>query len=295
MKTEQNIFLAFLLNLTFSLFEFVGGIITGSTAILSDAVHDIGDAVSIGISLVLEKMSKRPPDETYTYGYARYSVLGGVITTLILLFGSVMVVCHAVLRIIHPVEINYDGMILFAVIGVCVNLSAVWFTRGDGSLNQRSVQLHMLEDVLGWAVVLAGALVMRFTGFALIDPILSIGTATFIFIHAVRHLGEALELLLEKTPRNIRVEEIKSRIADINGILDVHHLHIWSLDGFNNCATMHIVSNSDPHRIKEAVREELLALGIAHGTFELEAEGECCHGQNCPGTPAPASSHHHHH
>lgn len=294
MKTEHNIFFAFILNLTFSLFEFSGGIFTGSTAILSDAVHDIGDAVGIGISWILEQTSKRSPDERHTYGYARYSVLGSVITTLLLIFGSVLVICHAAIRIFHPMEINYDGMIFFAVIGICVNLSAAWFTRGGGSLNQQSVQLHMLEDVLGWVVVLAGALVMRFTGFALIDPILSIGTAAFIFIHAVRNLVEALDPLLEKTPRNIRVGDIKAHISGIHGVLDVHHLHIWSMDGFNNCATMHIVTDSDPRRVKEAVRTELLALGIAHGTLELEAAGECCHRRDCL-VPSASGRHHHHH
>ena len=114
MKTEKNILIAFILNLTFSVFEFIGGVVTGSVAIVSDAVHDIGDAVSIGISYFLEKKSKKQPDEKYTYGYARYSVIGSVITTLILLFGSFMVISNAVNRIITPVEINYNGMILFA-------------------------------------------------------------------------------------------------------------------------------------------------------------------------------------
>ena len=115
MRTEKNILVAFVLNLLFSIFEFVGGIFTGSVAIISDAIHDIGDALSIGISYFLEKKSKKQPDDVYTYGYARYSVIGSVITTLILLFGSVMVIYNAILRIINPVPINYNGMILFAV------------------------------------------------------------------------------------------------------------------------------------------------------------------------------------
>ena len=167
MKTERNIFIAFLLNLSFSVFEFIGGIITGSVAIMSDAVHDIGDAASIGISFFLEKKSKGKPDEKYTYGYARYSVVGGLITTLILLLGSVMVIYNAVNRIIEPTEIDYTGMIIFAVVGVCVNFCAAIFTREGGSLNQKAVNLHMLEDVLGWLVVLMGAIVMKFTDFAL--------------------------------------------------------------------------------------------------------------------------------
>lgn len=149
MKTEKNILIAFILNLAFSLFEFVGGLFTGSVAIISDAVHDLGDAASIGISYFLEKKSKKQPDEEYTYGYARYSVIGSVITTLILLFGSALVIYNAASRIISPAEINYDGMIIFAVVGVCVNLGAALFTHGGDSLNQKAVNLHMLEDVLG--------------------------------------------------------------------------------------------------------------------------------------------------
>ena len=181
MKTERNILIAFILNLSFSIFEFVGGVFTGSVAITSDAVHDIGDAASIGISYFLEKRSKKQPDEKYTYGYARYSIIGGFITTLILLIGSAFVIYNAIIRIINPVEINYNGMIVFAVVGVIVNFSAAFFTREGDSLNQKAVNLHMLEDVLGWIVVLVGAVVMRFTDFSLIDPIMSVGVSLFIF------------------------------------------------------------------------------------------------------------------
>ena len=136
MKSEKNILIAFLLNLCFSIFEFVGGIFTGSVAIVSDAVHDMGDAISIGVSFFLERKSQKQPDETYTYGYARYSVIGGVVTTLILLFGSIMIIYNATLRIISPAPIDYNGMIIIAIIGTFVNLVAVFFTTGGHSLNQ---------------------------------------------------------------------------------------------------------------------------------------------------------------
>ena len=212
MKTERNILIAFILNLSFSIFEFIGGIFTGSVAITSDAVHDIGDAVSIGISYFLEKKSKKQPDEKYTYGYARYSIIGGFITTLILLIGSVVMIYNAINRIITPTEINYNGMIVFAVVGVIVNFCAAFFTREGDSLNQKAVNLHMLEDVLGWVVVLVGAVVMRFTNFALIDPIMSIGVSLFIFIKAIKNLKDVADLFLEKTPHNNDVIEIKEHI-----------------------------------------------------------------------------------
>lgn len=295
MKTEKNILVAFLLNLAFSIFEFFGGVFTGSVAIISDAVHDMGDAASIGISYFLEKKSKKQPDESHTYGYARYSVIGSVITTLILLVGSVMVVYNAVGRIINPVQINYNGMIVFAVVGVCVNFGAAFFTREGGSLNQKAVNLHMLEDVLGWAVVLIGAIVMRFTDFGLIDPLLSVGVAVFIFVNAVRNLKEAVDLFLEKTPRGIAIKELQEHLTHIDGVLDVHHIHVWSMDGQNNYATMHIVTNDDPHRIKELVREELQEHGIAHATLELESENEHCHQRYCHLEERKTAGHHHHH
>ena len=146
MKTEKNIFIAFILNLSFSVFEFVGGVFTGSVAIISDAIHDVGDAASIGVAFFLEKKSKKQPDEEYTYGYRRYSVVGSALTTLILLLGSVMVIYNAILRIINPVEINYNGMIIFAIAGVCINFCAALLTRKGDSLNQKAVNLQAYAD-----------------------------------------------------------------------------------------------------------------------------------------------------
>lgn len=282
MKTERNILIAFILNLAFSVFEFIGGIFTGSVAIISDSVHDMGDAVSIGISYFLEKKSKKRPDEKYTYGYARYSVVGGFITTIILLIGSVAVLYNAVSRIITPTEINYNGMIMFAIVGVCVNFCAAFFTREGDSLNQKAVNLHMLEDVLGWVVVLVGAVVMRFTDFALIDSVMSIGVSLFILVNAIRNLKSVLDLFLEKVPDGISVSEIKEHIGKIDGVIAVHHIHIWSMDGQNSLATMHVVTDSEPPKIKESIRKELYEHGICHATIELETSAElCCQPQCC--------------
>ena len=257
MRTEKNILTAFILNLLFSVFEFVGGLVTGSVAIISDAIHDLGDAASIGISFFLEKISKKQPDEKYTYGYARYSVIGGLITTFILLLGSVAVMYNAVGRIISPSPINYDGMILFALIGVAVNFVAAFLTRGGDSLNQKAVNLHMLEDVLGWAVVLIGAIVMRFTDLTVIDPLMSICVAVFILINAIKNLKEIFEIFLEKAPAGICIDELKHHLLEIEGVTDIHHIHVWSMDGQSNYATMHVLADGNTHEIKEKLREEL--------------------------------------
>ena len=294
MKTERNILVAFILNLSFAVFELFGGVFTNSIAVISDSVHDIGDAAGICISYFFEKKSKRQPDEKYTYGYKRYSALGGLITTLILIAGSVLVVINAISRIKEPKEIDYDGVIIFAVIGVCINLVAAFFTRERDSVNQKAVNLHMLEDVLGWVVVLIGSVVMRFTDFALIDPIMSVGVSLFILVNAVGNLREIINLFLEKTPDSIGVAELKEHIIAVDGVIDVHHIHIRSLDGQNNCATMHIVTDSDSCEIKEKVRSRLHEIGIGHATLELESQGEHCNEEYCRVDFNESCEHHRH-
>ena len=293
MKTERNIFIAFILNLLFSVFECVGGLVIGSVAILSDALHDLGDAMSIGVAYFLERKSKQPPDDSHSYGYARYSVLGGLITSVILLVGSCLVVYNAVHRILSPTAIHYDGMILFAVVGVIVNLSAAILTRDGDSINQKAVNLHMLEDVLGWVVVLIGAVVMRFTDLRIIDPLLSIGVAVFIFLNALKHLKEVADLFLERTPHTISIPALRSHLCELDGVLDAHHIHVWSVDGVHHSATLHIRTDKEPHSIKESVREELREHGIVHATIETETADEPCHDSVC--TPTFQACHHHHH
>ena len=293
MKTQRNILVAFILNLAFSVFEFVGGLFTGSVAIVSDAVHDMGDAASIGASYLLERKSNRQPDGQYTYGYARYSVLGGLITTVILLLGSGLVINHAVQRILEPTEIHYNGMIAFAIVGVCVNFAAAFLTREGDSLNHRAVNLHMLEDVLGWVAVLVGAVVMRFTGWTLIDPVMSIAVALFILVNALKNLKQVMDLFLEKSP--VDQQELQEHLNHVEGVQEVHHLHLWSLDGQRHYATMHIVTEADPQAVKAAVREELAEHGIVHATLELERPGEACDAIHCHLEPAVGHHHHHHH
>lgn len=294
MKTQKNILIAFILNISFSIFELFGGIITNSVAILSDSIHDLGDALSIGISYFLERKSKKKPDNQYTYGYIRYSVLGGVITTTILLVGSILVIIGAVKRLFNPVEVNYSGMIIFAIIGVILNFIAAYVTREGDSINQKAVNLHMLEDVLGWIVVLIGAIIMKFTDIKLIDPIMSICVSAFILYNSLNNLKTILDLFLEKTPKDIDIEELKEHLKEIKGVEDVHHIHVWSIDGYNNYATMHIVTKSKNIKaIKEKIREELREHNICHAI--LETEDEVCEDTECHVEIHSTGHHHHHH
>lgn len=186
MKKENKILAAFILNSVFCVFELIGGSLTGSTAIISDAVHDMGDAISIGVSYLLERKAGKAADEK---NKERYSLIGAILITAVLIVGSLVAICNAVYRILNPVPLNYDGMLVFAVVGVIVNSVAAVFTHGGENMNIRAVNLHMLEDVLGWVTVLIGAAAMKVTDFALIDPLMSIGVAVFILASAVKNLS----------------------------------------------------------------------------------------------------------
>ena len=267
-KHEKNILIAFILNISFSIFELIGGFLTSSVAIISDSIHDAGDALTIAVSYFLERKSNKKSDNNYTFGYRRYSVIGAFITTTILLIGSALVIYNSCIRLFNPVRIDYNGMIIIAIIGFLVNFLAAYFTKESHSLNTKSVNLHMLEDVLGWIVVLIGSVIIKFTNIYYIDSIMSIGISIFLIIECIKNIKEILNPILEKTPKGIDIKEVK----------DVHHIHIWTLDGEKNYATMHIVTNKN---VKEKVREKLKKYNIHNVTIETEKENETCNHKEC--------------
>lgn len=296
MHSDKRILLACILNVTFSVFELVGSFFTGSTAILSDSVHDFGDAVALGASYFLERKSKKKPDKNYTYGYMRYSLLGGIISSIFLLLGSFFAIYQGIYRIFSAVEINYDGMILLSLIGVIVNFAAAYFTHGGKSLNQKAVNLHMLEDVAGWAVVLVGALLMKITYIRYIDPVMSILIAIFILVNAGKNLKSTIDIFLEKVPKDVDAEGLKKTLLLAEGVSDIHHLHIHSLDGIHHIATIHIVIK-DGFK-KETIRKIFSDYNVAHITIETEALGEECENHECKilnNKPTEHCHHHHHH
>lgn len=293
MKTDRKILIAFLLNVFFSLFELVGGFITGSIAILSDSLHDFGDALSIGVSYFLEKKSRKKANHKYTYGYIRYSVLGSVITTIVLIVGSIFVIYESIKRLINPAPINYNGMFLIAVFGVVVNLIATYYTREGDSLNQKAVNLHMLEDVLGWIVVLIGSILMKFTNISMIDSILSILVAVFILFSAFKNMKSVLEIFLEKTPEGIDIEGLKKHLLSIKGVSNIHHVHVRTIDGFNNFATLHVIVDKYDKDIKSKIKEELREHNIIHSTVELELKEENCDSETCVINIHNHDGHHH--
>lgn len=243
MKTKSGILPAFILNAAFALLEAMGGWFSGSISILSDAVHDVGDACVIGLALVFEAKSARAADAHYPFGYGGYSVLGGAVTALMLLLGSAAVIITAVGRLLHPVPVHSDAMLVLAVVGLSVNAVATFATRKGTSVNQRAVNLHMFEDLLGWAAVLLGAALIRLTGLTFIDPLLSVAVSLFVLIHAAKQLRTPIALLLHKTPARIDAMRIEQQLCSLDGVSKVADLRIWSTDAQTLYATVRITGD----------------------------------------------------
>lgn len=295
--SKKKIFIAFILNLIFSMFELVGGILSGSVSILSDSIHDLGDALSIGISYFLERKSEQHPDKKYTYGYNRFSSLGAFVVNSVLALGSIGMIVASVSRLFNPIEVKSTLMIIFAVVGVIINFFAMIVTSKGETLNQKAVNIHMLEDVLGWAVVLIGAVFVKLTGNCYIDPVLSIAVSLFILCHAVKGMRQVLNLFLLKVPKNVDIDKLKKKIEKIKEVQNVHHLHIWSMDGKNHFATMHIVCDKNICEVKQKIRETLLDMHIVHATIEVESKKDVCDDIECKGVHSCHHSHchcHHH-
>ncbi len=293
MKSDKRILWACVLNFGFSLFELAGSFFTGSTAVFTDSLHDFGDGLALIISYFFETKGKKSPDKIYTYGYMRYSLLGGIISSLFLIAGSFFAIYKGIYRIFVPIEINYEGIILLSFIGLVVNFAAVYFTHGGSSLNQKAVNLHMLEDVAGWATVLIGALLMKFTDISQIDPVMSILIAIFILINAGKNIKAALDIFLEKVPKGLDATKLENSLLSVKGVEDVHHIHIHSLDGVNNVATVHVVI-SDGFE-KEAIRNVFADYNIFHVTIETENGEEVCKSCECQILKSEAETHCHNH
>lgn len=283
----ENIRIAFLLNLLFSVIELIGGLLSNSISILSDSLHDFGDSISIGVSYFLEKKSHKSPNNNYTYGYLRYSLLGALITSIILLTGSVIVIYNSIPRLINPVEVNYDAMIIFSIFGVLINGYAAYRTSHAEKHNEKAINLHMLEDVFGWIAVLIGSVCIKLFNLTIIDPILSILIALYILYHVYKYIKEIFDIFMEKTPKEINIEKIKNELYEkFTEVDNIHHIHIWTLDGVNNYMTTHIqlkneLSKADIIKLKNSIKNELTKYNINHTTIEIDYHDEKCTHEKC--------------
>lgn len=271
---------AFFLNLSFALVELVGGVVTGSVAVLADAVHDLGDGIVLGASWYLQHLASRGRDPQYTYGYSRFGMLGGWLAAVILIVGSVWMLSQAVPRLWAPGAPHAPGMMALAVFGVVMNGFAAWQLNSGPSLNERGVRLHLLEDVLGWLAVLVGGGILWLTGWAVIDPLLSIAISLYILVNAMRTFRTGTGILMMGRPLHYDPTVVDQALRAIPHVRGLHDQHAWSLDGEYTVLTVHLVIDELPmeqiHQVKLQARNALTQLGIHHATIELETHDECC-------------------
>jgi len=244
-EDTQNFKVAFFLNLIFTLIEIIGGLYTNSIAILSDAIHDLGDTLTIGTAYFLEKKSKKPANRNYPYGFRRFSLLSALISAMVLLIGSIFIFLEGVKRLLHPEPTDAEGMVVFAILGVIFNGFAAWKLHSGQSMNQKIISLHLLEDVLGWTTILIGSILLLFFDLPWLDPMLSLGIMVYIMWNVVRRLRETLQLFLQRTPLNINLEDIEKKILDYSEVVAIEHLKIWSLDGAQHVADLKLLVTSD--------------------------------------------------
>jgi len=283
---QGNIAIAFFLNAAFTIIEIAGGILTNSIAIISDAVHDLGDTFSLGLAWYAEKLAQRKPDSRFTYGYKRFPVLAALINSVFLLAASAFVLSQAVPVLLNPGKVNENGMIWLALLGIIFNGAAVLKLKGGNTLNQRVVRLHLLEDTLGWIAVLIGAVIMKFTSFAWIDPLLGILIALYIIFNAVKNLRDSLRILLQAIPVNSDPGKVEAAIRAIPGIESFHDVRTWSIDGSTHVYTLHIVTRKEVTpmeypMIKQQVRELLAESGFEYVTIEIDSHDEHCELNDC--------------
>lgn len=279
--SSERIGLAFALNLVFTIIEFVGGVLTNSTAIMADAIHDLGDTLAIGLGYTLDRLSKKEADHGFTYGYHRLSLLGALINGAILIIGSIWVLTEALPRLIEPQMPNAVGMTGLAILGVTVNGLAAYKLSGGETLNEKVLNWHLLEDALGWAAVLIVSIVLLFVDWPILDPILSIAFTLFILVNVLRRLAQTFRLFLQAAPDNQIAAEAKDKLLALKYVEGVHHLHVWSLDGERHVLTAHLlldtaINNTIQDEIKQAVKTAIAKYNFAHTTIELEQSFESC-------------------
>ncbi len=278
---EQNLKIAFFLNVGFTIFEIIGGLYVNSVSIVSDAVHDLGDSLSLGTAWFLQHKSKKKADKNFSFGYARFSLLGALINSLVLIGGSIFVISEAVERILHPESSNAQGMMIIAIIGMIINGYAAWKLSGGKTLNEKVMTWHLLEDVLGWVAVFIVSVVLQFKDIQYLDPALSLLITAYILWGVIKRLKETLFLFLQGVPDEIDVVEIEFKLQAIDHVHSLHHTHVWSLEGEHHVFSTHlklenITEFKQVLEVKRQVKELLKNYHFTHYTIETEMDGENC-------------------
>jgi len=285
-KVTKNIKIAFFLNISFTIVEIIGGILTNSIAIISDALHDLGDSLSLGLAWYLEKVSKRKRDLRFSFGYRRFSLLAALINSIILIVGSVIILSEAIPRLFSPEIVSAKGMFALSIFGILVNGAAALKVKSGKSLNERVITWHLFEDVLGWTAIFIISTVMLFWNIPILDPILSILITVFISWNIFKRLKETVFIFLQATPDTINIADLEKNISVLSNVISIHDTHVWTMDGEYIIMSSHIVVPNnlianELIQLKKEVKDLCRISSIKHVTIELETDDEVCSQENC--------------
>lgn len=276
MSSKRAIWLAFFLNLSYAIVEFIAGGVFGSSAVLADSVHDLGDAIAIGLSAFLETISNREEDSHYTLGYKRFSLLGALITAVILMTGSALVILENIRKLFHPQPINDEGILWLGIIAVSINVLASLVVRKGKTKNESILSLHFLEDTLGWIAIILMAIVLRFTDWYILDPLLSLVISFFILSKAIPRFWSTLKIFLDAVPEGVDIKQVKSDLEQLDHVASINQLNLWTMDGLEKNAIVHVCLEHVNHMevCKESIRDLLKDCGFQNITIEVDADLE---------------------
>ena len=274
MSSKRAVWLTFFLNLSFAIVEFIAGGIFGSSAVLADSVHDLGDALAIGLSAFLETISNRQEDSRYTLGYKRFSLLGALVTAVILMTGSSMVILENVSKLFHPQPVNDEGLLWLGIIAIIVNVLASLVIRKGQTKNESILSLHFLEDTLGWLAVILMAIVLRFTDWYILDPLLSLAISFFILSKSIPRFWSTLKIFLDAVPEGVDIKQVKNDLEQLDNVASVNQLNLWTMDGLEKNAIVHVCLEHVKHMevCKESIRDLLKERGFQNITIEVDED-----------------------
>ena len=274
MTSKGAVWLVFLLNSVFAMIEFISGGIFHSSAVLADAVHDTGDALAIGLSALLESISNREEDSRYTLGYKRFSLLGALVTAVILMTGSMMVLLENISKLFHPKVVNSQGMLWIGVIAIVINVIASLIVEKGKTKNESILSLHFLEDTLGWLAVILMAIILRFTDWYILDPLLSLAISLFILSKAIPRFWSTIKIFLDAVPEGVDIQKIKSDLEQLDHVSSVNQLNLWTMDGLEKNAIIHVCLEHVKHMevCKESIRTILKDCGFQNVTIEVDED-----------------------
>jgi len=274
---ERRLTLALGLTALFMAVEVVGGIVTGSLALLSDAAHMFTDVMALGISVVAVRIGKRPVDDQRSYGYQRLEILASAMNALMLFGVGIYILYEAWVRLKAPPTVDSSGMLWIAGVGLIVNVISMRLLSAgkDESLNVKGAYLEVWSDMLGSAGVIVAALVIRFTGWTWVDSVVAVGIGLWVLPRTWTLLKASTHILMEGTPEEIDTAKLRAHIEAAPGVTAVHDFHVWTLTSGRSLMTAHVAVNgkASPGFVKTLSDEIVARYGIFHTTIQLEEEG----------------------